>query len=250
MYPMYALNARTLDMSHLHTERLAALADESPTPAEQAHLAACGDCARERAAHEAVLAKAKLAPHISAPLTTWETLAPALRADGIIGTAPAPRRAGEVPDIVPRRSTIWRLSQVAAAVLLVAGGMTVGRMTAPNNGGEGLRAIATTEGEVIPHFVNADEAQRELSRAEVRYQAAVAYLARHDTITSVPESIKALEARVQALGSVITPVREALRDAPYDPVLSNLYLAATGSRDATVRQLNSGLPSSVRTTVY
>ena len=38
-------------MSHLSTERLAALADEEPTAPEAAHLAACGECSRERAAY-------------------------------------------------------------------------------------------------------------------------------------------------------------------------------------------------------
>ena len=38
-------------MSHMPSERLAALVDEAPTPAELAHLAGCAECARERAAH-------------------------------------------------------------------------------------------------------------------------------------------------------------------------------------------------------
>ena len=36
-------------MQHLDTDRLAALADESPTAEESAHLATCVACRRERA---------------------------------------------------------------------------------------------------------------------------------------------------------------------------------------------------------
>ena len=36
-------------MSHLPIERLAALADEPPSQTEAVHLAACAECARERA---------------------------------------------------------------------------------------------------------------------------------------------------------------------------------------------------------
>jgi len=38
--------ARNTSMSHLSSERLAALADEAPTAAELAHLAGCAECAR------------------------------------------------------------------------------------------------------------------------------------------------------------------------------------------------------------
>ena len=48
-------------MSHLSTERLAALGDEEPTASESAHLAACADCARERVAYRRLVAMARTA---------------------------------------------------------------------------------------------------------------------------------------------------------------------------------------------
>src|SRR5262249_25581868 len=82
---MWDYYARTRNMSHLPTERLAALVDEAPTPAELAHLASCETCARERAAYRSV---AELAvsegSRLGAPLTTWDALRPALVADGVI----------------------------------------------------------------------------------------------------------------------------------------------------------------------
>ena len=76
-----------MDMSHLPDERLAALFDDPPSSAELAHLASCERCSAERAAYRALreLANADQA-RIGAPISSWETLAPALRADGVIDT--------------------------------------------------------------------------------------------------------------------------------------------------------------------
>src|SRR5215216_4066366 len=87
MSKMSDYHARTTNMSHLPTERLAALVDESPTAAELAHLSSCADCARERATFQSLadLAGSESA-RIGAPLTSWESLAPVLVADGVIDT--------------------------------------------------------------------------------------------------------------------------------------------------------------------
>ena len=45
-------------MSHLSTERLAAVADEQPNADEQNHLAHCAICARELEAHRSLLTMA------------------------------------------------------------------------------------------------------------------------------------------------------------------------------------------------
>src|SRR5471032_3581670 len=76
---------RKPDMSHLPTERLAAFVDESPSPSEFVHLASCAECARERALYQSLaeLATSESA-RIGTPITSWETLAPVLIADGVI----------------------------------------------------------------------------------------------------------------------------------------------------------------------
>src|SRR5215207_9665337 len=108
-------------MSHLSPERLAALIDEQPTAAELAHFAACRPCSHERGAYEALAEMAKTGPSIGQPLTTWEKLVPALAKDGIIeGRTRA----------VGREWNTRGWMQVAAAVLLLAGGAFGGRMTA------------------------------------------------------------------------------------------------------------------------
>ena len=57
-------------MLHLSTERLATLVDESPTPAELAHLTSCADCTRERAMYRSLAdLAASESTRIGAPLT-------------------------------------------------------------------------------------------------------------------------------------------------------------------------------------
>src|SRR6476661_4767850 len=108
-------------MSHLSPERLAALLDEQPTPAELAHLAACRPCSRERGAYEALASMSKSAPSIGQPLTSWNKLAPELTRDGVI-------ERGRGFGLRGRISRVWL--QAAAAVLLLVGGVQVGRLTA------------------------------------------------------------------------------------------------------------------------
>ncbi len=108
-------------MSHLSAERLAALIDEQPTPAELAHLSACAPCRRERGAYEAVSEMAKSGLTLGIPLTSWNTLAPRLKDDRIIETGRS----------VGRRVIVSRgWLQAAAAILLLAGGTVFGRLTA------------------------------------------------------------------------------------------------------------------------
>ena len=110
-------------MLHLSTERLATLVDESPTPAELAHLTSCAECSRERAMYRSLAdLAASESTRIGAPLTRWESLAPALLADGVIDD-------GRVLRLGSRHARRPWL-QAAAAVLFIAGGMMAGRYTA------------------------------------------------------------------------------------------------------------------------
>src|SRR5688500_12950371 len=102
-------------MSHLSIERLAALADEQPTADETTHLASCATCATELEAHRSLLAMAGTErASLGIPLTRWDSLSERLRKEGLI----VRRR--------PLAQSHWAL-QVAAALLLVAGGVALGR---------------------------------------------------------------------------------------------------------------------------
>lgn len=234
-------------MSHLPTERLAALADELPTAAELAHLSSCADCARERAAYQSLVELAASAgSSIGAPLTSWDALRPKLLDDGVIGGEPVVLR--------PRR-TIGRVwLQAAAAVVLIAGGVVAGRISAGASpvsptGGRAVAAAALPT-DSAPHFRSIDEARAAQAQSQLLYQTATAYLAQSDTTTRAAESPAAIRTRLAALDRTRQVLDEALDEAPYDPVINGYYLTTLGQREATLRQLNTVAPVSMRLTSY
>ncbi len=232
-------------MSHLPTERLAALVDEAPTPAELAHLASCAECARERAAHTSVVELAAAeSSRLGAPLTTWEALAPALRADGVIDDGRGLRfRARRV-----RRPWL----EAAAAVLLVAGGVIGGRWSAHAAAFPSAPPVASTNPsqDSVPAFRDVQEARAAQAQSQAVYQTATAYLAQQDTSTQAGESPSAMRTRLAALDRARDAMGEALTQAPYDPVINGYYLTTLGQREATIRRLNTVLPASMKMTRY
>ena len=235
-------------MSHLPTERLAALADDAPTTEELAHLASCELCARERANYTVLLANAgEEYSRIGAPLTSWESLRRALLDDGIID-------AGRADHVVSfggrRRSGMRAVWQAAAAVLLVAGGVAAGRLTAgvgnraADSGSSGAVVAPNNNPAQAVAFSDVDEARRGLRQGEALYQSATAYLAAHDTTLEAQDSPAAMRTRLAALDVVDETMREAMHHAPADPVINSYYLNAIGQKEATLQQLNAVLPRS------
>jgi hypothetical protein len=231
-------------MSHLPDERLAALFDEPPTSAELAHLATCERCARERAAYRALreLANAEQT-RIGAPISSWESLAPALRADGVIDT-------GEWR--VARRSRqfggVWL--QAAAALVIALAGVAYGRYTAigtvlPATFARGGGASSAPAPDSVT-FASVQEARAAQERYEALYQNAALYVAAHDTLELSPDSPAAMRHRLATLDEVGATVRQALTESPGDPVINGYYLTTLGQREATLRQLNASLPVGVR----
>jgi len=240
-------------MSHLSPERLAALVDESPTSAELAHLAGCGECARERAVYRSLgeLAASESAT-IGAPLSEWTSLRRALIADGVVDTG---HGAGRMVSRGMRSPWL----QAAAAVLFVAGGMMAGRYSAgatllPSDvrGASGLAATADSgsAADSLVRFASLDEARQAQARAQLAYQSATAYIAQNDTAGRAPESPGAMRTRLAALDQAYRVMGQALDEAPYDPVINGYYLTTLGQREATIRQLNTVLPASMRITSY
>lgn len=239
-------------MSHLPTERLAALVDEPPTGSELAHLGSCADCARERASYQtlAELANAESA-RIGVPITRWDQLAQRLVADGVIDDG-ADRLVRPVG--AHDRRQLW--VQAAAAVLLVVGGMMGGRYTA----GAGLlpsvqrppasSAQPTSGAESTTRFASVDEARAAQRRAQLTYQSATAFLAALDTSNRAPDTPASMRTRLAALDRTRQVMGEALQDSPYDPVINGYYISASGQREATLQQLNTVMPASMRLTSY
>lgn len=236
-------------MSHLSPERLAALADDAPTPAELAHLSVCPACAAEREAHRALVGLASAErTGISLPLTRWESLAPALEADGLVT-----RHAGGVGATGRNRHGRFWL-QAAAAVLFIAGGTLFGRYTAGASLVPGLidgpaaatRTAVANSDSVPATFASVQAARTARDHAQLLYQNATTYLAQNDTTGAAAESPSAMRTRLAALDRVSHAMRDALADAPYDPVINDYYLTTLGQREATLRQLNTALPAGMR----
>jgi hypothetical protein len=248
-------------MSHLNPERLAALADDDATAAEAAHLAACAACRRERDAYRALLRLAARERDAAppAPLTRWESLAPALRGEGLLR-----ERAGEGSKTRGARhginatSRLWL--QAAAAVVLVAGGTALGRWTAPARrggdasaargtiaragSGEGsARLTASTAADTILRFASLAEAQAVLTQAERRYQQALMYLATNDTTSRTVTNSEVYRARLATFDAIAGAAQQGVDELPHDPLLNQAYLSAVAVREATLRQLGQSLAS-------
>ncbi|MEX2177267.1 MAG: hypothetical protein WD801_01060 [Gemmatimonadaceae bacterium] len=243
-------------MSHLSTDRLAALADERPAPAEQDHLEACASCAREIEAHRSLLAMAVGEREMMGiPLTRWDALARQLRSESLIADGhPATVTAEWAAPLGRHRPPSTRaLLRVAAALVLVASGALIGRasMGAPllPGGLTGSESVAFRpfSPEAIPTtFASVVEAERYKDAAANAYQHAVSFLAMNDSISRLAETPAVMRTRLSALDRVSRTMREALADAPYDPIINDFYLNSFGQREATLRQLNAVLPQGGR----
>ena len=237
-------------MSHLAPDRLAALADDEPNTTEAAHLAACAICARERGAYLSLRrlatdARAAVAP----PLLEWDLLSERLRDAGRL-RSPHSRRW----------SWVGRYGlQTAAALLLTAGGVAVGRWSARGDltgsgsadrlASSGVRAERAGTGDTLVEFASVEDALATLSRAERDYRLASAFLATRDTAGSLGGSTL-YRTRLAALDAMAEVAREAVGEAPHDPVVNQYYLSTLGAREATLRQIGRTLPAGVRLTGF
>ena len=144
--------------------------------------------------------------------------------------------------------------RVAAALLLVAGGAALGRFSAGASaipGGLTGQAPQSASSKVsmdsLPtSFASLDEANRWKTAYADAYQRTVTFLAANDSSAGAAETPAVMRARLSALDQVNRTMREALNDAPFDPVINDFYLNAFGQREATLRQLNTVLPQGVQ----
>ena len=240
-------------MSHLSIDRLAAIADETPTADEATHIAGCWDCRAEVAAFRRLARLSAMAPIPMEPLTAWSTLAPQLRAEGIIVDAargPTFLAAAPIVPLMDRRprTQAWLL-RAAAGVALLLGGTVLGRATAgvPFSTGPALgQPVAAA-----PAFRSADDAMRVLTSAQQQYQDAASFLAAQDTSSRfVGMNQDLYQTRLDALDEIAAATRSALYRAPQDPMLNQYYLTTLGAREATLRQIGATMPATRRLERY
>jgi hypothetical protein len=138
--------------------------------------------------------------------------------------------------------------RIAAGLLLVAGGAVIGRASV-DRAAAAQGAVADAGAGGAPDaasFLTVEEARLAQQRSEMLYRQAAAYLAQHDSTGPIDGNPVAYRSRLAALDQVISTTRAAMREAPHDPVINGYYLNTLGQREATLRQLNTVLPASLR----
>jgi hypothetical protein len=171
-----------------------------------------------------------------APLNNWRTIAARAREEGLIRESQSRSWVASQP---------WM--QAAAAVLLLVGGIAIGRttigipssdQTADNSSRTGSSVTSTVP--AMPasstrdsSFASVDEATTTLVRSLRDYQNAAAYLAANSSGPTTVDSSAIYRTRLAALDRVNTAMDSALKTAPHDPVINQYYLATMGARVAT-----------------
>ena len=171
------------------------------------------------------------------PLNEWRTIAARAREEGLI-----------------HDSREWRGSlgqqwlQAAAAVLLLVGGIAIGRSTIGLPVAQNASNVATvpavspstvsptsTAQTITPsaEFASVDQASAALDSAVRAYQRASQYIAANNLAERTRDSAAIYRARAEALDQIANAARSALATAPHDPVINQYYLATMGARVAT-----------------
>jgi hypothetical protein len=161
-----------------------------------------------------------------APLNEWRTIAARAREEGLIRESQSSRWWAS--------SQPWLRS--AAAVLLLVGGIAIGRATIALPS-----AVQATAGKATPtpnaSFASVDDASAALNRAVDEYQRASEFLAVNNASTGSRDSLAMYSKRAAALDKIEDATVSALQTAPHDPVINQYYLATMGARVATQQQL-------------
>jgi hypothetical protein len=171
------------------------------------------------------------------PLNDWRTIAARAREEGLIRASEQGSRGFGQPFL-----------RAAAAVLLLVGGIAIGRTTAsvPTSSDDGqsanqvisspptTAANSTSDSRASgASFASVDEASATLERALTDYQRASAFIAANASGPTTLDSSRIYSARLAALDQVGNAMEGALRTAPHDPVINQYYLATMGARVAT-----------------
>jgi len=221
-------------MLHISPERLAALIDETATPDEASHLAACATCADELSAHRRLIRLALgESAREGAPLNDWASLGAMLKSEGIMASAPT---------VATHLSHGQRAVRLAAGFALVAGSALVGRWSSGVSFTP--RQQTATPVAAAPAFASPQDAMHILTVAQQQYSDAATYLAAQDTTSHfIGLNVNTYRARRSALDNIVASTRAALYQAPQDPVLNQYYLSAIAAREATLRQYQAALPA-------
>jgi hypothetical protein len=169
------------------------------------------------------------------PLNDWQTIAARAREEGLIVATDGRGWSGLRP---------WM--QAAAAVVVLVGGIAIGRTTtglpgtpaasvdATTNSSGSNASFAANQTTGAARIASVDEATAILDRALTDYQRASAYLAQANYGgATTSDSSRMYTARLAALNEVGNAMESAIQTAPHDPVINQYYLATMGAKVAT-----------------
>ena len=163
------------------------------------------------------------------PLNDWRTIAARAREEGLIRESSSGGWASGQP---------WM--RAAAAVLLLVGGIAIGRATIglPSATGSSGAVNVASSPSTVPataeaSFASVEEASASLDRAARDYESASRFLAANNTSSSNKDSSAIYTARLAALDQMANATENALQTAPHDPVINQYYLATMGAQVAT-----------------
>jgi len=225
---------------HLTLERLSAVLDEPGADgAAVAHLDACAECQREYEEMSRVRMSLSGLADLEAPAGAWAQIEAALPA---IDESPEAREPSVI-EIQSRRRAFrlpgaWPL-QAAAALILFAGGLTVGiRLRQAGMTGDAPSVAATQEaGSVARPAIDAGQAsyQDALSGLEELRLRTVS------TEVDPADDPAAAAARLIHLDALVAASREALHESPEDPAVNDFLFQVIDERDALNAQLSDVL---------
>jgi hypothetical protein len=182
------------------------------------------------------------------PLNDWRTIAARAREEGLLRESdPSGSRGSSQP---------WL--QAAAAILILIGGIAIGRTTiglpsvSPNPASNvAASPVPTPTASSVPtaspaptsdaSFASVDDAADALNRALREYQRASQYIAATNVLTKTGDSAAIYTARAAAFDKIVNATESALRTAPHDPVINQYYLATMGAQVATRQMAAVGM---------
>lgn len=242
---------------HLTGERLSALLDDdAPTEAERRHLEDCAACESELHRLRRMRMALSALDDLEAPADGWARIETALP-----DRAPAPaadRVAEDHGDAADRRSAIgWSLggawARAAAAVVLFAGGLTLGTHLSDPPAETGARAGAdgparATGDRVASGQAAADRPARsggtaspagsETAAGATAGSAGLAGLTDGGPPVEAYRDPAAAAERLARLDAMMQAAREAMREDPSDPAVNDLLFRVAEDRQALIDALH------------
>jgi len=221
-------------MTHLRLEAIARIADETPTAEEAAHLESCEPCRRELEEMREDIHTLSLLPDMAPVPEAWGALERRLADEGLLR-------------VKPRYSfdNVNRVMQVAATVLVFAGGALIGRISASSSVETDPVATSLQQATSNPNVrlassggvaaapASLEEAAALLRQTEEPYFNALTRYAELATGSPVGDPV----ARLAALQAIVNTTAAALSQAPTDPVVNGYHLTALAQRDAALKQV-------------